>query len=55
MKIAAPANPGEKQEELGQFLTASLVADSMASLFRKRCGYWMPAQCARLASRLPVL
>ena len=33
MKIAAPANRGEKQEELGQFLTASLVAGSMASMF----------------------
>ena len=33
MKIAAPANRGEKQEELGQFVTASLVAGSMASMF----------------------
>ena len=33
MKIADPANPGEKQEELGQVLTASLVAGSMASMF----------------------
>ncbi len=33
MKIAATANPREKQEELGQFLTASPVADFMASMF----------------------
>ena len=33
MKIAAAANPRERQEELGQFLTASPVADFMASMF----------------------
>jgi adenine-specific DNA-methyltransferase len=33
MKRAATANPRERQEELGQFLTASPVADFMASMF----------------------
>ena len=33
MKIAAIENPGSRQEELGQFLTATPVADFMASMF----------------------
>jgi adenine-specific DNA-methyltransferase len=33
MKLVATANPRERQEELGQFLTASPVADFMASMF----------------------
>jgi len=33
MKLAATANSRERQEELGQFLTASPVADFMASMF----------------------
>ncbi|MSQ59221.1 MAG: hypothetical protein EXR36_06130 [Betaproteobacteria bacterium] len=33
MKIAAAANPRERQEELGQFLTAAPVADFMSSMF----------------------
>ena len=33
MKIAANINPRERQEELGQFLTAPPVADFMASMF----------------------
>lgn len=33
MKIAGSATPRERQEELGQFLTASPVADFMASMF----------------------
>ncbi len=33
MTLAATANPRERQEELGQFLTASPVADFMASMF----------------------
>jgi adenine-specific DNA-methyltransferase len=33
MKIAAIENPRSRQEELGQFLTASPVADFMASMF----------------------
>lgn len=33
MKLAATANPKERQEELGQFLAASPVADFMASMF----------------------
>ncbi len=33
MKLAAKANPRERQEELGQFLTALPVADFMASMF----------------------
>ena len=33
MKNAATANPRERQEELGQFLTAPPVADFMASMF----------------------
>ena len=33
MKLADTANPRERQEELGQFLTASPVADFMASMF----------------------
>jgi len=33
MKLTATANPRERQEELGQFLTASPVADFMASMF----------------------
>lgn len=33
MKTAATANPRERQEELGQFLTAPPVADFMASMF----------------------
>ena len=36
MNIAATANPGSRQEELGQFLTAKPVADFMASLFVPR-------------------
>ncbi len=38
MKLAATANPRERQEELGQFLTASPVADFMASLFAPHRG-----------------
>ena len=33
MKIAAIENPGSRQEELGQFLPATPVADFMASMF----------------------
>ncbi len=33
MKLAATANPRSRQEELGQFLTATPVADFMASMF----------------------
>lgn len=33
MKLAATANPQERQKELGQFLTASPVADFMTSMF----------------------
>ncbi len=33
MKSAAIENPRERQEELGQFLTATPVADFMASMF----------------------
>ncbi len=33
MTLAATANPRERQEKLGQFLTASPVADFMASMF----------------------
>ncbi len=33
MRLAATANPRERQEKLGQFLTASPVADFMASMF----------------------
>ena len=33
MKIAALGNPRSRQEELGQFLTATPVADFMASMF----------------------
>ena len=33
MKVAAAENPRSRQEELGQFLTASPVADFMASMF----------------------
>lgn len=33
MKIASMANPRSRQEELGQFLTATPVADFMASMF----------------------
>jgi len=33
MKIAAIGNPRNRQEELGQFLTAMPVADFMASMF----------------------
>lgn len=33
MKIAAIENPRSRQEELGQFLTATPVADFMASMF----------------------
>ena len=33
MKLAAVENPRSRQEELGQFLTASPVADFMASMF----------------------
>ena len=33
MKLAAMENPGSRQEELGQFLTATPVADFMASAF----------------------
>jgi adenine-specific DNA-methyltransferase len=33
MKAVAPENPRNRQEELGQFLTAEPVADFMASLF----------------------
>lgn len=33
MKLVAAINPRQRQEELGQFLTASSVADFMASMF----------------------
>ena len=33
MKIAAIENPRSRQEELGQFLNATPVADFMASIF----------------------
>jgi len=33
MPLAATASPRKRQEELGQFLTASPVADFMASMF----------------------
>ena len=33
MKLAASENPRSRQEELGQFLTATPVADFMASMF----------------------
>ena len=33
MRIAATANPRERQKNLGQFFTSSLVADFMASMF----------------------
>ncbi|NBV24082.1 MAG: hypothetical protein EBS05_19450 [Proteobacteria bacterium] len=33
MKLAAIENPRSRQEELGQFLTATPVADFMASMF----------------------
>ncbi len=36
MKIAAIENPRSRQEELGQFLTATPVADFMASMFGPR-------------------
>ena len=35
MSLAATATSRERQEELGQFLTASLVADFMASMFAR--------------------
>lgn len=38
MKIAAMENPRSRQEELGQFLTATPVADFMASMFAPRRG-----------------
>jgi len=60
MKNAAIENPRSRQGELGQFLTASLVADFMASMFgpsrsdgcatpRDRCG---PDICKKMAARL---
>ncbi len=33
MRLVATANPNERHEELGQFLTASPVAGFMASMF----------------------
>lgn len=36
MNIAATANPGSRQEELGQFPTAKPEADFMASMFGPR-------------------
>jgi hypothetical protein len=33
MKLAAIENPRSRQEELGQFLTATPVADFMAAMF----------------------
>ena len=33
MKLVAMENPRTRQEELGQFLTATPVADFMASMF----------------------
>ena len=33
MKLAAIENPRSRQEQLGQFLTATPVADFMASMF----------------------
>ena len=38
MKLAAIENPRIRQEELGQFLTATPVADFMASMFGSRWG-----------------
>ena len=38
MKLAAIENPRSRQEELGQFLTATPVADFMASMFGSRGG-----------------
>ena len=38
MKLAAIENPRSRQEELGQFLTATPVADFMASMFGPRAG-----------------
>jgi adenine-specific DNA-methyltransferase len=35
MKLSVVANPRSRQEELGQFLTATPVADFMASMFRE--------------------
>ena len=36
LKLAAIENPRSRQEELGQFLTATPVADFMASMFGPR-------------------
>lgn len=38
MKLAAMENPRSRQEELGQFLTATPVADFIASMFGPRRG-----------------
>ena len=38
MKTAALENPRSRQEELGQFLTATPVADFMAAMFGSRGG-----------------
>ena len=38
MKLAAIENPRSRQEELGQFLTATPVADFMSSMFGARRG-----------------
>ena len=70
MKNAAIENPRSRQEELGQFLTASPVADFMASMFgpsrsdgcatpRDRCGLLVKAIievfCTRWASVAAIL
>lgn len=70
MKIAAFENPRNRQEELGQFLTATPVADFMASMFgpsrsdgcvtpTDRCGLLVKAVievfCARWAPGAAIL
>jgi len=70
MKLTATANPRSRQEELGQFLTASPVADFMASMFepsrsdgcatpRDRCGLLVKAIievfCTRWAPGAAIL
>jgi|GEM_PF-3651745 len=70
MKIAAIENPRSRQEELVQFLTASPVADFMASMFgpsrsdgcatpRDRCGLLVKAIievfCTRWAPGAAIL
>jgi len=70
MKIAAIENPRSRQKELGQFLTASPMADFMASIFgpsrpdgcatpKDRCGLLVNAIievfCARWAPGAAIL